>query len=319
MRAGWATMWATARSRCTPPTSTTAGWGPNPNGYTTGHQIHWQFEGPFVAANEHESDVRAKMTPPKPSTAICFDAYVAYLRHTATYVEKVYQLEKAGGFVGAGSAESREFTAERLAAGASMLRDMIIRHGWRAPSRCPILTRASRPLSLRLRRPTAGEPPQHKCERPGHEQNGGNGDQQPRQHRMAKEPANCANHLGWRRVQQRGSLRCANGPDAEQPSAQPHKWDDQQKLQRHGCVVCRLNGGKIQPQRKGQRSADQRWNAHHRNAADGESERKGQRQAAGRDALAQPEAMVCFICSSDLVINRFLRYLNRCGKRIIDG
>jgi hypothetical protein len=34
-------------------------------------------------------------------------------------------LEKAGGFVGAGSAESREFTAERLAAGASMLRDMI--------------------------------------------------------------------------------------------------------------------------------------------------------------------------------------------------
>jgi hypothetical protein len=40
-------------------------------------------------------------------------------------VEKVYQLEKAGGFTGAGSAESREFTAERLGAGASMLRDMI--------------------------------------------------------------------------------------------------------------------------------------------------------------------------------------------------
>src|ERR1017187_1686839 len=35
------------------------GWtGPNPNGYTTAHQIHWQFEGPFVAANEHEADVR---------------------------------------------------------------------------------------------------------------------------------------------------------------------------------------------------------------------------------------------------------------------
>jgi len=102
------------------------GWvGPNPNGYTTEHQIHWQFEGPFVGANEHESDVRAKMTPPKPIGGDIFDAYVAYLRHTATYVEKVYQLEKAGGFVGAGSAESREFTAERLAAGASMLRDMI--------------------------------------------------------------------------------------------------------------------------------------------------------------------------------------------------
>jgi len=54
-----------------------------------------------------------------------FDAYVAYLRQSATYVEKVYQLEKAGGFQGAGTPESREFTADRLAAGASMLRDMI--------------------------------------------------------------------------------------------------------------------------------------------------------------------------------------------------
>jgi hypothetical protein len=102
------------------------GWvGPNPNGYTTEHQIHWQFEGPFVAANEHEADVRPKMTAPKAIDGDMFDSYVAYLRHTATYVEKVYQLDKAGGFVGAGSAESREFTAERLAAGASMLRDMI--------------------------------------------------------------------------------------------------------------------------------------------------------------------------------------------------
>lgn len=102
------------------------GWtGENPNGYTTGHQIHWQFEGPFVAANEHEADVRPRMTAPKAIDGDMFDAYMAYLRHTATYVEKVYQLEKAGGFVGAGSAESRSFTAERLASGASMLRDMI--------------------------------------------------------------------------------------------------------------------------------------------------------------------------------------------------
>ncbi len=102
------------------------GWiGPNPNGYTTEHKIHWQFEGPFVDANLREPEVRAKMTPLKAVDGDIFDAYVAYLRHTKTYVEKVYQLEKAGGFVGAGTAESREFTAERLAAGASMLRDMI--------------------------------------------------------------------------------------------------------------------------------------------------------------------------------------------------
>jgi hypothetical protein len=102
------------------------GWvGPNPNGYTTGHQIHWQFEGPFVDANLHEAEVRAKMTEPKAIEGDVFDAYLAYLRQSKTYVERVYQLEKAGGFVGAGTAESREFTAERLAAGASMLRDMI--------------------------------------------------------------------------------------------------------------------------------------------------------------------------------------------------
>ena len=102
------------------------GWvGPNPHGYTTDHKIHWQFEGPFVEANLREPEVRAKMTPPKAINGDIFDAYVAYLRHSATYVEKVYQLEKSGGFVGAGTAESREFTAERLGAGASMLRDMI--------------------------------------------------------------------------------------------------------------------------------------------------------------------------------------------------
>ncbi|HUD12874.1 MAG TPA: S1/P1 nuclease [Terracidiphilus sp.] len=102
------------------------GWvGPNPNGYTTEHKIHWQFEGPFVDANLHEPEVRARMTEPKAIDGDIFDSYVAYLRTTKTYVERVYQLEKAGGFVGAGTPESREFTAERLAAGASMLRDMI--------------------------------------------------------------------------------------------------------------------------------------------------------------------------------------------------
>lgn len=102
------------------------GWqGANPNGYTTAHSIHWQFEGPFVGANIKPADVQAKMTPAKAVEGDIFDSYVAYLRHTATYVEKVYQLEKAGGLVGAGTEEARAFTAERLAAGASMLRDMI--------------------------------------------------------------------------------------------------------------------------------------------------------------------------------------------------
>lgn len=102
------------------------GWvGPNPNGYTTSHQIHYQFESAFVSANIHLPDVEAKMTPTKAIEGDMFDAYVAYLRRTYTCVEELYKLDKEGGFEGAGTPASRAFTAQRLAAGASMLRDMI--------------------------------------------------------------------------------------------------------------------------------------------------------------------------------------------------
>jgi hypothetical protein len=102
------------------------GWiGPNPNGYTTAHTIHWQFEGPFVGANLHAADIQPRMTPAHALEGDVFPDYVAYLRQTSKFIEKVYQLEKVGGFEGQGSQESRDFTADRLAAGASMLRDMI--------------------------------------------------------------------------------------------------------------------------------------------------------------------------------------------------
>jgi len=102
------------------------GWiGDNPHGYTTEHKIHWQFEGPFVGANIQLGDIQPKMTPVHILQGDIFDDYIAYLRHSATLVEQVYVLEKAGGFTGKGTAESRSFTAERLAAGASMLRDMV--------------------------------------------------------------------------------------------------------------------------------------------------------------------------------------------------
>jgi hypothetical protein len=102
------------------------GWtGPNPNGYTTAQKIHWQLEGPFVAANLHEADIQPHMTPAHALEGDVFADYVAYLRQSAKLVEKVYQLEKLGGFEGQGTPESRDFTAERLAAGASMLRDML--------------------------------------------------------------------------------------------------------------------------------------------------------------------------------------------------
>ncbi len=124
--AGWLGHYVGDASQPLHTTDKYNGWvGPNPNGYTTEHKIHWQFEGVFVGANLHATDVQPKMTPVHAIEGDMFDSYMGYLRHTAIYVEKVYQLEKAGGFTGAGTPESRDFTTERLAAGASMLRDMI--------------------------------------------------------------------------------------------------------------------------------------------------------------------------------------------------
>lgn len=102
------------------------GWtGPNPNGYTTDRTIHARFETDFVNAAINESDVQPLMTPLHP-IGDEWDDYLAYLRHTNSLVEKVYQLDKDHGFDGTGTPESRQFTAERIAAGASMLRDMIV-------------------------------------------------------------------------------------------------------------------------------------------------------------------------------------------------
>jgi hypothetical protein len=97
----------------------------NPNGYTTSHDIHWKFEGVYVAANIKPADVQPLLAPLHPIGDEWTD-YLAYLRHTGTFVERVYQLDKQHGFDGAGTPEAKQFTEERLAAGASMLRDLIV-------------------------------------------------------------------------------------------------------------------------------------------------------------------------------------------------
>jgi hypothetical protein len=97
----------------------------NPNGYSSAHGIHSRFESQFVSANIKVADVEKKMTEPRAVTGDVFDSYVAYLRHTATQIDAVYAFDKAGAFENAGTAESRAFTAERIAAGASELRDLI--------------------------------------------------------------------------------------------------------------------------------------------------------------------------------------------------
>ena len=96
----------------------------NPHGYTTEHHIHAQFETVFVGANVKAADVQPLVAPVAPVGDEWAD-YLAYLRRSATFVDQTYALEKAGGFTGAGTAEGKQFAAQRLAAGASELRDLI--------------------------------------------------------------------------------------------------------------------------------------------------------------------------------------------------
>jgi hypothetical protein len=107
------------------------GWtGQNPKGYTTEHKIHSEFESAFVSANIKPAEVDPLV---KAAAAVKIDdewvQYWKYLDHSNSLVETVYQLEKAGGFNGAGGPEAKSlakaFTEERLAAGAIELRDLI--------------------------------------------------------------------------------------------------------------------------------------------------------------------------------------------------
>ena len=100
------------------------GWtGPNPNGYTTEHHIHGQFESLYVAANIKAQDFARFVKAPE-RLGDPFARYVAYLRNSNSLVENVYALDQAGGFTGKGSAAAFDFTTHRLAAGAQMLLDL---------------------------------------------------------------------------------------------------------------------------------------------------------------------------------------------------
>lgn len=103
------------------------GWtGPNPNGYTTEHQIHSLFESQYVHANVKPGDVAPLVADSKPIVmGDVFTDYMTYLRHSNSLVEQTYQLEKAGAFAGAGTPEGKAFIDQQLAAGAIELRDMI--------------------------------------------------------------------------------------------------------------------------------------------------------------------------------------------------
>ncbi len=100
------------------------GWvGPNPNGYTTSRQTHWNFESLFLKANLTKLDF-SKDAKTAQALADPFHDYVKYLWDSNAQVEKFYQLEKAGAFKDAGTPDGVAFLNARLTAGTQMLANM---------------------------------------------------------------------------------------------------------------------------------------------------------------------------------------------------
>ena len=102
------------------------GWvTPNPNNYAVDCGTHSRFETQWV---NHAIDVREvlpKVAPP----VLRKDFFVTALDHVKrsnTFVETLYRIDRDGGFslFGAIGPDAHEFTTDRLAAGASMLRDL---------------------------------------------------------------------------------------------------------------------------------------------------------------------------------------------------
>lgn len=125
--AGWLGHYVADGSQPLHTTVNYNGWAQteNPEGFTRDHRIHSQFESVFVHDSIKAEDIQPLVPMAPHVLAAPFEDFVAYLRVTHQQVEETYRLEKQGGFNGRGTPQSRTFTAERMAAGVSMLRDMI--------------------------------------------------------------------------------------------------------------------------------------------------------------------------------------------------
>jgi hypothetical protein len=112
------------------------GWGnySNPSGYTQ-DKVHVPFEGAFVREYVTLAAVKAAMTPIRPcrDIAVCTGDYLA---QTAASVIPFYEMQKAGGMAGDHPA-GVGFTVQRVAAGASELRDLTVA-AWNASAHAAV-------------------------------------------------------------------------------------------------------------------------------------------------------------------------------------
>lgn len=107
------------------------GWGPypNPQGYSTS-RIHAPIEGAFVHDNVTVDAVRKRMPAFYDCSCAIEVRTASYLAESHSMVERLYQLEKAGGFANA-DPRGLEFSEVNLAATAGEVRDLVVQ-AWRA-------------------------------------------------------------------------------------------------------------------------------------------------------------------------------------------
>ena len=98
---------------------------PNTNGYPTDCEVHGRFESDYVSHTMLIGDVTPRLAKPELRKDY-FATAVAFIQASNALVERIYQIDKAGGFdvFRPVQPEAKAFTADRLAAGASLLRDL---------------------------------------------------------------------------------------------------------------------------------------------------------------------------------------------------
>lgn len=113
------------------------GWGdgPNPNNYSTA-RLHGPFEGELVMETVKPAAVAAKVTPLRVCNCPIEQRVSEYLTTTGNQVIPFYEMEKAGGMA-KGDPRGTAMATERLAAGASEFRDVIV-EAWRASANVKI-------------------------------------------------------------------------------------------------------------------------------------------------------------------------------------
>jgi hypothetical protein len=102
------------------------GWvGANPGGYATDRGFHGRFESAYVQSRITNADVMPHVDRDAQVFSALRPAIVAYFMDTHSHIEQLYRIDKAATYNAETTAPAnKEFAVARLAAGATMLRDL---------------------------------------------------------------------------------------------------------------------------------------------------------------------------------------------------